>query len=175
VDAQAKIDANQNRAQREASILVKSRRSCKLSRTTTSAHVAQAVINAVDLTTRREDEAPRHGKRAQLLPLASSIPLTPLEGHKALDEGIAAFATPSRTTATDRLHPQSTPLLEEDRVDTITVMLGVPETVLAKLNGVPSQTLWGPFTSHESPVDGGARGGFRARGGGPGRGRGLLA
>jgi hypothetical protein len=106
------------------------------------------MTKAVGLTIRREDEAPWHRKKAQLLPLASSIPLTSLrDAHRALDEGLAAFAAPSQTTATDFLTPSQRPF--SGKIEWTQSMLGYQKLSLPTHHR--PQTLWGPFTSYYTP------------------------
>ena len=91
------------------------------------------MMKMVELTVKTEEEALLHQCRAQLLPLASTITSTALgAAHKALDEGLAA----SNNASTEA--PQPTPLLGEDKLDSIIAWLS--ESFLAKLNDVATVT-----------------------------------
>ena len=139
VDAQAKLNADQYRAQKEAEIITEVERQLATFSTEYFDNRRQAMMDAVDLTIKTEEEALLHKRRAQLLPLASTITSTALgAAHKALDEGLAASLTNSQANRTNSATPQSTPLPGEDKLDSIIARLS--DSFLAKLNDVATAT-----------------------------------
>ena len=135
VDAQSKLNADQYRAQKEAEIITEVERQLAPFSTEYFDSRRQAMIEMVDLTIKTEEEALLHKRRAQLLPLASSITSTTLgAAHKALDEGLAASSTATQTNHANTANLQSTPLPGEDRLDSIIARLS--DSFLAKLNDV---------------------------------------
>jgi len=128
VDAQAKFNADQYRARKEAEIISEAEAKLEVFSTEYFETCQLAMMKTIDVTIQQEEETLLHKHRAQLLPLASSIPTTALgAAHKALDEGLAASAPSQPTQRT----PQSTPLPGEDRLDAIIAQLS--KSVLAKL------------------------------------------
>jgi hypothetical protein len=135
VDAQTKLNADQYRAQKEADIIAETERQLAPFASEYFDSRRQAMMNMVDLTIKTEEEALLHKRRAQLLPLASTISSTSLgAAHKALDEGLAASSTTPQTNRANTETPQSTPLPGEDRLDSIIARLS--DSFLAKLNDV---------------------------------------
>jgi hypothetical protein len=135
VDAQAKLAADQYRAQKEAEIRADTEQ--QLANFTTEYYNSRrkAMTDMVDITVKTEEEALLHQRRAQLLPLASTITSTALgAAHQALDEGLAASSTNTQTNCTNPESPQSTPLPGEDRLDSIIARLS--DSFLNKLNDV---------------------------------------
>jgi hypothetical protein len=131
VDAQARLDADQYRAQKEAEIMSDIEKQLASFTTDYYANRRKAMTDMVDLTIKTEEENLLHQRRALLLPLASSIPTNSLgAAHKALDEGLAASASVES--------PQSTPLPGEDRLDAIIARLS--DSFLNKLNDVATAT-----------------------------------
>ena len=134
-DAQIKHDANQYRTQRESEI--KSEIDKQLDPFTTDYYNqrCQAMIDAVELTIKTEEESLLHKWRAQLLPIAATITSSTLgDAHRALDEGLAASSNTTQTNSVLNDAPQSTPLPGEDRLDAIIARLS--DSFLAKLNDV---------------------------------------
>ena len=135
VDAQTRLNADQYRAQREADIISEIESQLAPFSTEYFDNRRQAMIKMVDLTIKTEEEDLLHKRRAQLIPLASTITSTTLgEAHKALDEGLAASSTTTQTNRARTENPQSTPLPGEDRLDSIIARLS--ESFLAKLNDI---------------------------------------
>ena len=120
VDAQAKLNADQYRAQKEAEMISEVERQLATYLSEYFDSRQQAMMDMVDLTIKTEEESLLHKRRAQLLPLASTITSTALgAAHKALDEGLAASTANTQTSRTNTEIPQSTPLPGEDRLDSI--------------------------------------------------------
>jgi hypothetical protein len=135
IDAQIKLNADQYRAQREAEIIAEVESQLAPFSTEYFDSRRQAMMNMVDLTIKTEEESLLHKRRAQLLPLASTITSTALgAAHKALDEGLAASTPTSQSNHTTTETPQSTPLPGEDRLDALIARLS--DSFLAKLNDV---------------------------------------
>ena len=131
VDAQARLDADQYRAQKEAEIMSDIEKQLASFTTDYYANRRKAMTDMVDLTIKTEEENLLHQRRAQLLPLASSISTNSLgAAHKALNEGLVASASVES--------PQSTPLPGEDRLDAIIARLS--DSFLNKLNDVATAT-----------------------------------
>jgi hypothetical protein len=135
VDAQAKLNADQYRSQKEAEIISDVERQLAPFSTEYFDNRRQAMLNMVDVTIKTEEEALLHKRRAQLLPLASTITTTALgAAHKALDEGLAETSTNTQTNCANTETPQPTPLPGEDKLDSIIARLS--DSFLAKLNDV---------------------------------------
>jgi hypothetical protein len=131
VDAQARLDADQYRVQREAEIRIITEKKLNSFTTDYYENRRKAMVDMIDITIKAEEESLLHQRRAQLLPLAASITSSDLgAAHKALDEGLVSSANPES--------PQSTPLPGEDRLDSIIARLS--DSFLNKLNDVAAAT-----------------------------------
>src|SRR6266852_4178269 len=135
VDAQSKLNADQYRAQREADIIAETEKQLAPFMSDYFDSCRQAMMNMVDLTIKTKEETLLHKRRAQLLPLASTITSTSLgAAHQALNEGLAASSTISPTNHANTETPQSTPLPGEDRLDSLIARLS--DSFIVKLNNV---------------------------------------
>jgi hypothetical protein len=134
-DAQIKHDANQYRTRRETEIKAEIDKQLDPFTTDYYNQRRQAMIDMVDLTIKTEEESLLHKRRAQLLPIASTITASPLgAAHMALNEGLAASSNNTQTNSVSNDVPQSTPLPGEDKLDAIIARLS--DSFLAKLNDV---------------------------------------
>ena len=135
VDTQSKLNADQYRTQKEAEIISEVESQLAPFSTEYFDSRCQAMMNMVDLTIKTEEEALLHKRRAQLLPLASTITSTALgAAHKALDEGLAASLNTAQTDQASTADTQPTPLPGEDKLDLLIARLS--DSFLNKLNDV---------------------------------------
>ena len=135
VDAQSKLNADQYRAQKEAEIISEVESQLAPFSTEYFDSRRQAMMNMVDLTIKTEEEALLHKRRAQLLPLASTITSTAIgAAHKALDEGLAASLNTAQTDQASTADTQPTPLPGEDKLDSLIARLS--DSFSNKLNDV---------------------------------------
>ena len=90
----------------------------------------QAMIDSIDLSIRREKENLLHQRRAELLPLSTSIALN--DARQALDEGLAESSTTPRVSQRTQPTNPSQLLPGEDRLDS--VIANLTDTLITKIN-----------------------------------------